>query len=266
MSPGELGLELIRPLGGGDVNRAALVRRQGELFFLKWNEDPPPGLFAREAAGLEALRATRTIGVPGVEEHAESHLLLEYLPPSPLDGEELGRALVALHRAPQPAHYGFDHDNYLATLPQDNTPDSDWARFWAERRLAPMLPKLPASLRPGLDALLLRLPDLLPTAPTASLLHGDLWSGNVLGSGGPSYLVDPAVALGDREVDLAMAALFGGFPQGFEEAVSEAWPLEPGWRGRRPLYQLYYVLVHVILFGGGYVHRAASILAPFTGC
>ena len=264
MNPGDLGLDLVRPLAGGDVNRAALVRRHGELFFLKWNEDPPPGLFSCEAAGLEALRATKAIGVPEVVDHGESHLLLEYLPPSPMDGKDLGRALVALHRAPQQARYGFDHDNYLATLPQDNTPDRDWARFWADRRLAPLLPRLPASLRPGLEAMLLRLSELLPAAPPASLLHGDLWSGNVMGSEGRSFLVDPAVAVGDREVDLAMAALFGGFPHGFEQAVTRAWPLEPGWRERRPLYQLYYLLVHVILFGGGYVHQAANILASFT--
>ncbi|HEX2092388.1 MAG TPA: fructosamine kinase family protein, partial [Longimicrobiaceae bacterium] len=160
-------------------------------------------------------------------------------------------------------------DNFIGPLPQPNAPAAGWAEFWRDRRLEPQLRRArDAGHSPGPPAdwerLFARLPGLLAPAERdgSSLLHGDLWSGNVVaGAGGEPWLVDPAAYRGHREVDLAMAGLFGGFSARFHAAYAEAWPLLPGYpEGRRAVYQLYYLLVHVVLFGGGYVERTRAAL------
>lgn len=263
-----------RPVGGGCIHPAFRLDLASGPVFLKCAPDAPPGLFASEARGLDALRAAAETGlrVPEVLAVRDGWIALEWLEPGPRRagfGESLGRGLAALHRAPAEG-WGWEGDGFIGPLPQANAPAADWAAFWRERRLLPQLDRArEAGLRPGSEAewdrLLAALPGLLSPASEAdgpSLVHGDLWSGNVLavGSGEPA-LVDPAAYRAHREVDLAMAELFGGFPPDFLAAYGEAWPLEPGYgEARRSVYQLYYLLVHVNLFGGGYVPQTAAAL------
>jgi fructosamine-3-kinase len=199
-------------------------------------------------------------------------LALEWLERGPRGadfGERVGRGLAALHRVGT-GGWGWEEDNFIGSLPQENRTAPSWAEFWRERRLEPQLRRardvgrMPGSAAQW-DALFARLPDALAPAEAdgPSLLHGDLWSGNVLAAADGPALIDPAVYRGHREADLAMADLFGGFDARFQAAYREAWPLAPGYeRERRPIYQLYYVMVHVNLFGGSYVQQAARLLGP----
>jgi len=234
------------PLAGGDVAR---VYRAGP-YVVKTHPSPPPGLFRAEAEGLSAL-AEAGVRVPRVLWVGEEGLVLEYLPPGPADWEGLARMLARLHttRAPR---YGWPRPGYLATFPLPAGEDKDWSRYFAEKRLLPLV----QATRPRLGALARELEALvggleLPTeGPT--LLHGDLWSGNVhMSERGPA-LLDPSVWVGERGVDLAMMRLFGGFPRRFWEVYEEALPVPKELEAALPCYQLYYLLVHVYLFGEGY--------------
>lgn len=261
-------------LGGGCISPAAHIRSSaGASYFLKWGAGDPAGLFAAEAAGLAALRATDTVRVPEVIAHAETWLLLEWLVPgTPRAGAwaDLGRTLAALH-AVREAAFGADADNFIGSLPQSNARRSSWAGFWGECRLLPMLERTHFAFARADIARLERfatdLEDLLAAgdADGASRLHGDLWSGNVHASDGGLAVIDPSCYHGHREVDLAMAALFGGFDRDFFAAYADVWPLSPGWRERRAAYQLYYLLVHVALFGDGYVRGTLDALAAAGG-
>ncbi|HSR41255.1 MAG TPA: fructosamine kinase family protein [Longimicrobiales bacterium] len=272
----------LRSVGGGCINPSArLETGEGAAYFLKWNARHP-GLFAPEAEGLRALAASDAVRVPrvvGVGEGGESApgwLLLEYVPrgrAGPDYGRRLGRELAALHRTRGDA-WGWPSDNFIGSLPQPNGPRASWAEFWVEERLRPQLARARESgHRPGSEgewkALFSRIGELVGPAEDEgpSLLHGDLWSGNVYpDSRGAPVLVDPAVYRGHREVDLAMTELFGGFPASFLEAYRESWPLAPGYEERRrALYQLYPLLVHVNLFGGGYVAGAGRALTEVLG-
>lgn len=277
-------IERTMPVGGGCINEAAAFVARGQTWFLKWNRDPPPGLFAQEAHGLELLRQAQALHVPAPLQWEEATgqtpawLLMEHIPPpaQALDrdafGAQFGQALARLHRRAEPqGRYGLDRDNYIGSLPQENTWGSRWPTFFAQRRLEPQIKqahdqgRLRPALQKDLARLLDRLDELLPAQPTASLLHGDLWSGNyMIGAQGQPVLVDPAVYYGDREVELAFTELFGGFPPSFYRAYQEAWPraeLE-GWPARRALYQAWPLLVHVNLFGGSYPKQLARGLEP----
>lgn len=264
------GIESAAPVGGGCINPSArLDLADGTRAFVKWNPDPLPGMFPAEADGLRALRDSATLRVPevlGVDEpdQGPAWLLLEYLPETnPVDTypEELGRGLAALHRAGD-GTWGWERDNYIGSLPQENGPLESWAGFWRDRRLGPQLRTaadrgvLRSDEVRTVEEVLTRAEDLLGDAEQEgpSLLHGDLWSGNAYpGPGGEPVIIDPAVYRGHREVDLAMSELFGGFSGGFYDAYREAWPLSPGYEERRrDCYQLYYLLVHVNLFGRSY--------------
>jgi protein-ribulosamine 3-kinase len=204
-----------------------------------------------EAEGLRALGAA---GAPvpevlGVEEHT---LMLERVggSSSDHDWEELGAALAGVHRVVAD-RYGWRRNNVIGPLEQLNTWHDEWPAFFAECRIAPHLAGLPAEVRRRLErALDERLGQLLPPRPPPSLVHGDLWAGNVVGG---RWLIDPAVAHCDREYELAFMALFGGISRAMWAAYEEAWPLEDDWQRRRPALQLPHLLVHVRLFGGGYV-------------
>lgn len=280
------------PVGGGCIHNATrLELEEGDVAFVKWGarKNVEAGGFRAEAAGLDALAAAAALRVPEVfgvfdpEEPATepdrptAWLLLEWLEPGSAGPEtwtRLGHGLATLHRT-RAERFGAPDDNFIGTLPQPNGWLDDWTTFWRERRLEPQLRlayragHFGAADRRRFDRLLTDLDELLDGAEGdgASLLHGDLWSGNahVLASGEPA-LVDPASYHGHREVDLAMAELFGGFPPAFFYAYDEAWPIEPAYREtRRPIYQLYYLLVHVNLFGGAYVGntlRALGEAAP----
>lgn len=263
------------PVGGGCIHSAARVELPGGPAFLKWGV-APPGLFGTEAVALDALRpradgltVPRVLGVADGNGTEPGWLLLEWLDTSPgTGGETLGRGLAALH-APAGGGWGWERDGWIGPLPQRNTPASSWAEFWWTRRLEPQLRSArDAGRSPGEPAewstLRERLPELLAPAEAdrPSLLHGDLWSGNALAlRGGGAALVDPAPYRAHREVDLAMSELFGGFPASFYAAYREMRPLLPGYRsGRRAIYQLYPLLVHLNLFGGGYLASTGEVL------
>jgi fructosamine-3-kinase len=259
-------IEAATPVGGGDINQAARLRLAGGgVAFLKHHRAPPSGLFAAEARGLAWLAEPDAIRVPRVLGHGERFLALEWLEPAPprADHDEaLGRGLARLHAA-HPPGLGLAEDNFLATLPQDNRPTADWPSFWMERRLLPTARRAvdagrgPRRWLADLERLAAAVPGLAGPAEPPARLHGDLWSGNlVVGPDGGPALVDPAVYGGHREVDLAMLALFGTVSPRTRAAYQEVWPLADGWRERVPLWQLYPLLVHVVLFGGGY---AASV-------
>jgi fructosamine-3-kinase len=266
-----------RPVGGGCVNDGTRLETDGGTVFLKYRQDAPDGYFATEARGLnalregagDALRIPRVLGWGDAAEEAPAWLAMEWLEPGRRDrafAEGLGRGLAALHAAPAEG-WGWDEPNYIGSLPQENHPAGDWAAFWRARRLEPQLARARRAGRsPGREAewaaLFERLPGLLAAGEEdgPSLLHGDLWSGNVLATAGGPALIDPSAYRGHGEVDLAMTELFGGFPDAFRAAYREAHPLRDGYARRRPAYQLYYLLVHVNLFGGGYVQQTADAL------
>jgi fructosamine-3-kinase len=269
-----------RPVGGGCINRALRLELGNGRAFLKYNPEAPHGFFAAEARGLDALRAAAAgdLRVPEVLDFRDAEaaagpawLLLEWVEPGPRGAafdERLGRGVAALHRRAA-GGWGWEEDNFIGPLPQANAPAGRWGELWRDRRLEPRLRAARgAGYAPGAPAEWERLLDALPAllAPAEedgpSLLHGDLWSGNVLAAaGGVPALVDPAAYRGHREVDLAMAELFGGFAPGFHAAYREARPLLPGYgEGRRAVYQLYYLLVHVELFGSGYVQQTRAAL------
>lgn len=271
------------PVTGGDINsalRGELVDAAGEprALFIKHNDDAPPGMFEAEARGLQWLRGPE-LRVPRVLACGHRFLALEWLDPVTPDRaaqRALGAGLAALHRRGAP-HFGLDHDNFIATLPQPNTgpasgevPDS-WPAFWVEARLAPMVERAlalgrgRASWRRALDRLRAGAAgSLWPDEPPARL-HGDLWNGNVLFTAAGPALIDPAVYAGHREIDLAMLALFGGLTEATIEGYQAVHPLAAGWRERVPAGQLYPLLVHAVLFGGGYADRVDAILAHLTG-
>ena len=231
-----------------------------------------PGMFEREAAGLRALRATGTIAVPEVLREAPSGLVLEWIDVgSRTAGSErdLGRRLAALHRTTGPRFGGLDDapGGYLGSQPVDLTPTDDWATFYVERRVLPLTRRAVELGRIDPDAIGLAeraaalAADLCGPPEPPALLHGDLWAGNrLVDRAGTNWLIDPAVYWGHREVDLAMMQLFGGFGADAFAAYDEAHPLAPGWRDRVGWYQLVPLLVHAILFGGGYGRAARDVL------
>ncbi len=258
--------------GGGSISSVTVVTTDdGRDLVVKHHPDPPSGMFTAEEQGLQWIGAAkggpRVPHVLAARDEAPAFIVMERIvrgPVTPEGDEELGRALAALHLAGAPT-FGLDHDNLLATIPQDNTAEPDWATFLARRRLAPWarhardIGHLPDRLARDLDVVVDRLPQLVGPDEPPARLHGDLWGGNAMrDERGAPVVIDPAVYGGHREIDLAMMRLFGGFGPRVFAAYEEAHPLADGWRERIALNQVLPLLVHVILFGGGYVDRLAD--------
>ncbi|HYL01888.1 MAG TPA: fructosamine kinase family protein [Steroidobacteraceae bacterium] len=260
-------------VAGGSINRCyRWVSGAGPLFVKVGAREALP-MFEAESAGLAELAAARALRVPGVvacgSRGTHAFLALEWLEQTAVTEaceERLGRGLAALHRVTR-REFGWHRDNTIGSTPQANGPLGGWAEFFRERRLRPQL-ALAASrgfaelLAPAGERLLEAVEALLEGhRPAASLLHGDLWGGNWLATaGGEPAVFDPAVYYGDRETDLAMSRLFGGFGPAFYQAYAAEAPLPPGAELRRELYNLYHVLNHANLFGGSYAQRARALI------
>lgn len=258
--------------GGGCINQTCRIRGQdGRQFFVKLNDVLHHSMFIAEAAGLDAIAATQTIRVPQPVAHgtagAHGFLVLEYLGlNSRGDAKRLGEQLAALHRCTS-EQFGFAQDNFIGTTPQPNAWADDWVKFWREQRLGFQLRLTAQNGHDGqLQALGEKLLGALPAffaghTPQPALLHGDLWGGNhaFLADGTP-VIFDPAPYYGDRECDLAMTELFGGYPADFYAAYRASYPLDAGYVVRKDLYNLYHILNHANLFGGGYVRQAEEMM------
>jgi fructosamine-3-kinase len=266
----------VRHIGGGDINQARLLETRQGKFFLKMNTgNEASRMFEAEARGLDLLRKTKTLRIPSViapgSTGAGAFLLMEFVETGYRASgfwEEFGTSLAQLHRH-SAGHFGLDHPNFIGSLPQSNHPHSSWAEFYIHERLQPQLElallskRLNSSDAAHFEKLYLKLPEICPAEPPA-LTHGDLWSGNFLvDANSRPVLVDPAVSYAHREMDLAMSRLFGGFERPFYRSYEAAWPLAPGFEQRLPVYQLYYLMVHVNLFGGGYVGSVREVISAF---
>jgi len=271
----------VRPVSGGDIHRAFYVEGAGQRFFIKDNPAAPSDIFALEADGLRALsQAAQTeglINVPEVLVVGEQFLVLEWVDfggkQTSGSARELGSGLASIHQQTAP-HFGWHEDNYIGTLPQHNTPLADprnGALFFGKRRLLPLVRaakrQLPTELIRRVEHFCERVENFLPSAEQEpSLLHGDLWGGNWSSDReGRAWIYDPAVYFGCREAELAFTELFGGFGPEFYAAYQEQLPLEPGYRERVDTWNLYPLLVHARLFGGGYIERANQQLKRLVG-
>ena len=262
--------------GGGCINNGGKLTTAIGSFFLKWNDEKKfPGMFEAESKGLHLLHQQNAIRIPKVVGHGKNglhqFLLLEFIEQKSRSKnywELLGQRLAALHRCSS-EFFGLDHDNFIGSLHQYNHPNSNWISFFVEQRLDVQVKlamdggAVDAAWGKRFEALYARLPSLI-AVEKPSLIHGDLWSGNLItDEKGEPCLIDPAVYYGNREADLAMTRLFGGFSGEFYSAYEEVYPLPPGVESRIDLYNLYPLLVHVNLFGGSYVQTVESILRTF---
>lgn len=261
------------PLSGGCIHSAWRLTDGQRNYFVKTHAAEHAAMFEEEAEGLRELAASQTVRVPepiGRGSGAgQAWLILEYLP---LGGGEpqamatLGRQLAALHARPQP-YFGWHRDNHIGSSVQPNGRHCDWIAFWRDRRLGFQLALAARNGHRGAlqrqgERLQSRLAELFEGyRPVPALVHGDLWAGNAGVAEGSPVIFDPAVYYGDREADLAMTELFGGFPTAFYTAYREAFPLTPGYAQRKVLYNLYHILNHLNLFGGGYRGQAERMMA-----
>jgi fructosamine-3-kinase len=261
-------------ISGGCINRAYYIRTSKREYFAKVNNQRIDDLFDKEIAGIETIRKTGTIQVPIIYGKYQSSdaqyqiLIMEWI-----EGKEsrqtekiLGKKLAQLHQTTE-AGFGLDENNYIGILPQMNTWYTDWLSFYRQQRLGiQMKIGVERGVISGrrlhkLEKLIERLDQWIPAQVTPSLIHGDLWSGNrIVGKHGEPFLIDPAVYFAHHEVELAFTELFGGFSSYFYSAYQDVFPLSSEYRNRKKIYQLYYLLVHLNLFGEGYGRDVDQIL------
>lgn len=273
-------------VAGGDINRAyAVTLNTGDTIFMKANAKEKAASFTAEAAGLFAIAQTGTIKTPKIlcagtddgEEVGYSFLLMEFIKSGERRSDywgTLARELAAMHQADASAFvesgaFGFYEDNFIGARPQDNAPAATWVEFFRDKRLAPQFKAAASNFSSEemsrATKLLDHLDDFLIEPKKPSLVHGDLWSGNVMaGPDGKAMLIDPAAYVGHAEADLAMTELFGGFAPAFYQAYRETNPLEPGYEKRRDLYNLYQLLNHLNLFGKSYLGPVLSVVDEFV--
>jgi fructosamine-3-kinase len=265
-----------RSVGGGCINQGYAVSNGECTYFVKLNEASLVEMFEAEALGLQQMLATATIRVPkplcwGIAA-SSAYLVLEWIDLGRGGAwEEMGRHLALMHQKSYQKSLGFgwDRNNTIGSTPQINPWTSNWAEFFAEHRIGYQLTL--AKRRGGNfskgDLLVKAIPELLADhQPEPSLVHGDLWGGNAaFTTSGEPVIFDPAAYFGDREVDIAMTELFGGFPSGFYRGYNEVWPLDSGYESRKSLYNLYHILNHFNLFGGSYGSQANGMIDRILG-
>lgn len=267
------GVRATRTLGGGCINKAVRIETEhGPCAILKTNHRTPPDMFAREAEGLRTLAEEEGPRVPAVYGYGDDWILIEYLSAAPRGEdywESMGAGLARLHSVTS-TRFGFSHDNYIGSTPQQNPWETDGHTFFAEHRLrfqgrlAYRRKLLSIQDMKRLERVISRLPQLVLAQP-ASLSHGDLWGGNVItGPGGEPVLIDPAVHYGWAEAELAMTTLFGRFDCAVYDAYQSIRPLDPGYEERFELYNLYHLLNHLNLFGRVYETQVMGILRRYS--
>ena len=278
-----------QPIGGGCIHQTfALELSNGGRVFYKQNRRALGPLFRAEAAGLLALRRALAeantdgrLRVPTplaiIEGQQQQGILLEYIASGRPDANywnDLGHGLAAIHRSSHESssgRFGFAGDNWLGATPQRNSWHNSWPHFFGHQRLlyqielARSTGRADGALVRGVERIVARIDQLVPPPAQPSLLHGDLWSGNIMADdSGRPLLIDPAVYWGDREADIAMSTLFGGFDTAFYAAYAESWPLAAGSDQRRDLYNLYHLLNHLNLFGQSYLGSVQAIVAQYA--
>ena len=261
-----------RTVGGGSINQSYAVSSENQTYFLKLNSASYADMFEAEALGLKAMYDTHTIRIPQpicwgtVENH--TYIALEYLDFSRGGNSdvwtEMGRQLAKMHQVGRSNQFGWQRNNTIGSTPQINTWTDTWADFFAEHRIGYQLrlAKRKGGSFPNTNEVVEAVREKLANVkPQPSLVHGDLWSGNAAcTTSGEPVILDPAVYYGDREVDIAMTELFGGFPAAFYRGYEEVWALNEGYKERKTLYNLYHILNHFNLFGGGYGSQASGML------
>jgi fructosamine-3-kinase len=258
-------------VGGGCINQSYAVSDGDRTFFVKLNEPSQLEMFMAEAAGLEAMYQTQTIRVPkpictGTSDR-HSYIVLEWLEfgrGNQQSWQEMGRKLAAMHQYQGSEKFGWDRNNTIGSTPQINDWMEDWSEFFAVKRIGYQLrlAKRRGGSFPDTETVVEAVREQLRShQPKPSILHGDLWSGNAACTADSEpVILDPATYWGDREADIAMTELFGGFPSAFYQGYNAVWPLDEGYRQRKSLYNLYHVLNHFNLFGGGYGSQAQSTI------
>jgi fructosamine-3-kinase len=267
----------LQAVSGGCIHHVNRLQTRYATYCLKWAEAHKADMLRKEVANLELIAQTDTTPTPSIYSHGKANdqsyfILMEWIEidmPAEDTWYQLGRKLAALHGHTH-EHYGLHYSNYIGSLPQSNALYRDWNDFFVGERLEPQIEEadkqalLPPEMRAQFRRLFQRLPELMSDEPP-SLLHGDLWSGNLLiGSGGTAYLIDPASYYGHRECDLAFTELFGRFHPQFYRGYQDAYPLQPGFEERFDLCNLYPLLVHLNLFGRSYLSAIRSILDRFA--
>ena len=261
-----------RSVSGGCINQGYSLSDGVRTYFIKLNQASQVQMFEAEALGLQQMYDTATIRVPkpicfGTVENS-CYIVLEWLSMgrgNSKSSEEMGRNLAAMHKKFLVKQFGWDVNNTIGATPQINTWTEDWVDFFTQHRLEYQfqLAKRRGGSFPQADELLSAIPELLAAHEVEpSLVHGDLWGGNAgfLESGEP-VIFDPATYYGDREVDIAMTEVFGGFPKAFYQGYNEVFPLDDGYEQRKNLYNIYHILNHFNLFGGGYASQANQMIS-----
>ncbi len=264
-------IEKSHPVSGGCINQGYAVSGNGLIYFVKINQANQEAMFAAEALGLKQIHATKTIRVPepicwGIADKS-SYLVLEWLEFGGGDSqswEKMGQNLAHLHQVSLSDRFGWHCNNTIGSTPQINTISNNWADFFAHQRIGYQLrlAKERGGNFPDEDQVIPAISEILSQhQPHPSLVHGDLWSGNAaITVDGEPVILDPATYWGDREVDLAMTELFGGFPAAFYRGYNDVFPLDAGYQKRKTLYNLYHILNHFNLFSGGYASQANRML------
>ncbi|MRH44024.1 phosphotransferase [Aquibacillus halophilus] len=271
-------IQTIKTVSGGDINQAFYVATENKQYFVKGNKQVPVNFFRVEAKGLTLIEATKTIGVPHVfyydepKKGEEGIMIMDWIEGNSTNTTHglLGSQLAHMHLNTN-EKFGFDEDTFVGTLTQKNGYFNNWLDYYQNQRLLPQFQlaiengRMSTQRRARLDQVIKTLDKWIGSSPKASLLHGDLWGGNYLaGPNGNPYLIDPSVFYGDHAFELAFTELFGGFTSEFYDAYQEVYPLPDNYQEIKPLYQLYYLLVHLNIFGESYGPSVDRILTKYA--